>query len=305
MIHILSMSEYFSSFLLYKYKNGYIFYVYFDEELFMKILVFWDIYWRIGRKALEAELDALRDTYKPDFVMANVDNLSSGRGAVEKHILELEKLGIDIFSSGDHILDNIKFIEDYMNSADSRLIRPANFYEQDYYKIPWEWYKIFEKNGKKLLCIHLMWEVFMSHNLYSPFLKVDEILKDLQEKRVEYDGCIVDFHSEATGEFYGMANFLDSRVSSVFGTHTHVQTNDEIILPWWTSIIADIGMCWPLYGVIGADYNSVRKRFLTGIQRGLIEQKLSPEYQVCWICVEIGNDGFSKHIEKFRILWSC
>lgn len=267
----------------------------------MKILVFWDIYGRVWRKALAKEIGNILDRYKPDFCIANLENCTSGRGPVEKHIHELDALWIDFFSWGDHLFDNLKNIETYLNSRDSKILRPANYYLQNYYDIPGKWYTILEKNGKKLLFIHLIGEVFMSHHVYSPFLKIDEILQELKDTWLDYDASIIDFHVEASAEFYGLAHFLDGRVSALFGTHTHVQTNDDMVLPGKTAIISDVGMNGPLYWVIGADFGSVRKRFLTGISKGLISQNLEKQYLISWAVFEIWDDGKALSIEKIRI----
>ncbi len=270
----------------------------------MKILAFWDVYWRIGRKALSREIDVIKGQYTPDLCIANIDNCSSGRWAVEKHIYELESLGIDFFSGGDHFFDNITDIQEYLKKDDAKLLRPANFYEQRYYDIPWKGYSLIEKNGKNILFIHLIGEVFMNHNVYSPFLKFDEILSEVADKGLSYDVCIVDFHCEASAEFYGLAHFIDGRAGAIFGTHTHVQTNDEKILPWGTGLISDVWMNGALFGVIGAEYESVRKRFITGINKWLISQSLEKEYVISAVSFEIWDDGKCVSVEKIRKEWS-
>jgi calcineurin-like phosphoesterase len=98
-----------------------------------------------------------------------------------------------------------------------------------------------------------------------------------------------------------LAHFLDGQVSFVFGTHTHIQTNDELILPGWTGIISDVWMSWPLYSVIWADFGSVKKRFLTGIGKGKIEQQLDPHYVVNGVCIEVGENRKVTNLEKIRI----
>ena len=108
----------------------------------MKILIFWDVYWRIWRSALKNELAKLKEKYNPDFVIANVENATSWRWAIEKHVVELESLWIDVMTSWDHVFDNIEKIKDYLNKTDSKLIRAANFYENWIYTVPWKWYKI-------------------------------------------------------------------------------------------------------------------------------------------------------------------
>ncbi|QFR39452.1 YmdB family metallophosphoesterase [Candidatus Gracilibacteria bacterium 28_42_T64] len=264
----------------------------------MKVLVFGDVYGRVGRGGIKKELPGLIKKHKPDFIIANIENITSGRGPIEKHVLEIEDLGVDVMTGGDHFLDNLQSIYDYLEKTDSKLIRPANFYEQSYYKIPGKGYKIVEKNGKKLLVIHLIANTFMKFDVYNPFLKVQEILKSLENEK--FDGIFIDFHKETTSEGYGMAYLLDGKASFVFGTHTHIQTNDELILPQGTGLISDVGMNGPLYSVIGADFESVKKRFLTGLG-GKIEQNLGNDYVVNGVCVEIGDHGKCETIEKIRI----
>lgn len=265
----------------------------------MKILIFWDIYWRIWRKALKKEIPNLKEKYNPDFIIANLDNVTSWRWAIEKHVLELESLWIDLMTSWDHFFDNYDKIKDYLNLPNSKFIRCANFIEYWDYKIAWKWYKILEKNNKNLLVIHLMCETFMKYSVTNPFHKVDEILEKYKWK--DLDWIIIDFHKETSSSWYGMWFYLDWKVSFIFWTHTHIQTNDELILPKWTWLISDVWMSWPLYSVIWADYDSVKKRFLTWIWRWKIEQCLDKNYVVNWVCVEIWNDMICKNIEKIRI----
>jgi len=267
----------------------------------MKILVFWDIYGRIGRKALEKEISALQSKHNPDFIIANVDNLTSGRWPVEKHVLELEKLGIDVFTGWDHVFDNLSNIEAYLGKDESKLLRPMNFFEQDHYDIPGKWYMIIEKNNQKLLIIHIMWHVFMNFHLDSPFLRTEKLLKQLKNEWVEFDASIIDFHVETSAEFYGLAHFLDGEVSAIYGTHTHVQTNDDSILPKWTAILSDVGMNGAMNWVIGADYDSVKKRFITGISKWLISQNLDTNYVVSWVVFDIDESWKCRSIEKIRI----
>lgn len=265
----------------------------------MKILIFWDVFWRIGRKALGKELPILKNKYNPDFVVANVENATSWRWIIEKHAIELEKLWIDLMTWWDHIFDNFIKIKDYLDKDDSKLIRVANFYNDE--NLEWKGYKLIEKNWKTLLLIHLLSETFINHRVYNPFLKIQEILKKFERKKIDW--IIVDFHKEVTSEGYWMAHFLDWKVSFIFGTHTHIQTNDELIFPGWTWLISDVWMNWPLFSVIWADYNSVKKRFLTWINKWKIEQCLDKNYVVNWVCVDI-EDNKCINIEKIRIRWS-
>lgn len=265
----------------------------------MKILIFWDIYWRIWREALKKELPKLKQKYSPDFVVANIDNVTSWRWAILKHINDLKDLWIDLMTGWDHIYDNIDKIWDYLNDEKSIVIRPLNFYETTLHKNPWKWYKIIEKNWKKLLVIHLMWEVFTKFRIDNPFLRVNDLLLKFENEKIDW--IIIDFHKEATSEWYWIANFLNWRVSLVYWTHTHVQTNDDHILDLWTWLISDIWMNGSFKWVIWATYKSVEKMFLTWILSWKIEQSLDSNYIINWIYVEIWDDKKCMKIEKIFI----
>lgn len=131
-------------------------------------------------------------------------------------------------TGGDHIFDNAPNIYSYFKKENCNLIRPANFYESPGNIPKGTGSIIVEKNGKRLLVLQLLGEVFMSHKVSHPFLKVAQLLEEIP--RDSYDACIVDFHRETTAELYGMGYFLDGKVSVVYGTHTHIQTNDAHIL---------------------------------------------------------------------------
>jgi calcineurin-like phosphoesterase len=181
------------------------------------------------------------------------------------------------------------------------MIRPANYYESDFYKIPWKGYTILEQFWKRLLVINLLSETFTRDNVYNPFLKVDSILKKFEKKNENLDWIIIDFHKEVGSEWYAMQEFLDWRVSFIFGTHTHIQTNDDNISDNWTWLISDVWMIWAKKSIIGSDYGSLKKRFLTGINKWKIEQSLDTNYVMNWVLIEI--DEKTKKcisIEKIR-----
>ncbi len=268
----------------------------------MKVLIFWDVYGRIWRAALKKEFPGLKEKFNPDFVIANVENCTSGRWPIEKHILELESLWIDVMTGWDHVFDNLWKIQDYLEADNSKLIRPANFREYDWkYNFPWKGYTIVEKDWKKLLVIHVLWEIFMNNRVDNPLLKAKQIIEET--KNIWVDAVVIDFHKETTAEWYWLAHFLDGEASFVYWTHTHVQTNDELILPNWTWILSDVWMNWALYSVIWAEYSSVEKRFLTWFNKWKIEQSLDKNYVVSWVVVEIWDDNKCIGIEKIRIRW--
>ncbi len=249
----------------------------------------------MGRKALRKEIPLLREKYQPDFIIANVDNLTSGRGAIEKHIHEMREMGVDIMCGGDHIFDNFVKVQDYLEKDDSCLLRFANLWDES---TPWAWYKIFEKNGKKILVIHLQWTVFMPHNVKNPHLVAKEILQTVPEEK--YDAVIIDMHKETASEGYGLAYFLEWKVSFIYGTHTHIQTNDDTILENGTGILSDVGMNGPAGSVIWATFESVKSRFITGIQKWKIEQKIWDKYIISGVYVEIDETKKCAKIEKIR-----
>jgi metallophosphoesterase (TIGR00282 family) len=251
----------------------------------VKILIFWDIYGRLWRKAFIKEFPRMKEKYAPDFSVVNIENITSGRGPATVHAELIDALWVDIMTGWDHIFDNMPDIGKYFSKEGCKLIRPANFISSQHYTLPGDGYRIIEKDNKKLLVIQLLWEAFMAHKVDNPFVKVEQILKEISPD--SYDGVIVEFHRETTAELYGMAHFLDGQVSAVYGTHTHIQTNDAHILAWGTGILTDVGMNGPFESVIWADFLSVKKRFLTGIQRGKIEQKLTGKYLINALLLEI------------------
>ena len=265
----------------------------------MKILAFGDIYGRIGRRAFLEYFPLLKREHNPDFTIVNIDNITSGRGVVEKHAKEIEAAGVDVMTGGDHIIDNLKNITDYLDADNSPLLRPANLWESSKYVFPWVGHKLLEKNWKKLLIIHLLGHAFMDKfNARNAFLEADAIL-DLYKDR-EVNNVIIDFHKEATAEIQWLARYLDGRVSAVFWTHTHVQTNDDIILPKGTGLLWDVWMNGPLNSVIGAEFGSVKRMFLTGIFKWKIEQSLDPHYLINAVLFELDDAGKCISIEKIK-----
>jgi len=271
----------------------------------MKLLIFWDLFGRIWRNALKKELPSLKEKYFPDFVIVNWENMSSWRWPIDKHMIEFHDIWVDLYTSWDHFFDNEKKLINYLQKQWNKIIRPANYYESEYYKIPGEGYRVLEKNNKKLLVINLLSETFTRDNVYNPFLKVDEILKKYEKNNILLNWIIIDFHKEVASEGYAMQEFLDWRVSFIFGTHTHIQTNDENISEKWAWLISDVGMIWPKKSIIGSDYASLKKRFLTWINKWKIEQSLDKNYVINWVFVEI-DDETKKclNIEKIRIYWN-
>jgi metallophosphoesterase (TIGR00282 family) len=266
----------------------------------MKILIFGDIFGRMGRELTARHLPALKEAYAPDFIVGNSENLTSGKGPVPEHVTEFAALGFDCLTGGNHVFSHLKELAGELQKPDTIQIRPANYYDVPGYQIPGKGWRVCEKAGKRLLVVNLLSGVFLKDQVYNPFLKIDEILVSLQGER--FDGIIVDFHRETTAESYCMAEHLSGRASFVYGTHTHVQTNDEHILESGTGMITDVGMTGPLHSAIGQAFEGRLPTFITGV--GLFSKKPEPLTEgpgvVNAVFVEI-EDGKCRKVEKIRI----
>ena len=219
----------------------------------MNILAVGDIVGRTGVDELKKRLPKIVSENNIDFVIVNGENAADGMGLTEKLYREILSLNVDVVTMGNHTWakkDIFSFIDD------KQIIRPANYPENN----PGKGYRIFEKNNKKIAVINLIGRVTMNVLSENPFLKVKEILNEIKNLS---DIIIVDFHGEATAEKKAMGYYLDGEVTIVFGTHTHVQTADEKILPKGTAYITDIGMTGPEHSVIGMDIDVSFRRFTT------------------------------------------
>ena len=223
----------------------------------MKVLFIGDIVGKPGRNILKELLPSLKKTYKPDIVIANVENASHGRGLTKKvYDFLVSELKLDVLTSGNHIWDQ----KDIMNHIDSytHLIRPANFPSQ----VPGKGSLVLEVNGEQVGIINLMGRVFLPP-YDDPFRKASSIVHEMRSKGVF--NIIVDIHAEATSEKIAIARYLDGKVSAVLGTHTHVQTADEKILPNGTAFISDVGFAGAYDSILGMEKSPVIHRFLTSI----------------------------------------
>ena len=226
-----------------------------------KILIFGDIFGRLGRETVQKHLGAIKTQYSPDFIIGNSENMTDGKAASVNHIREFEGLGFDCLTGGNHSLARIEETSEELNREGTIQIRPANYYENAVYKVPGKGYRIIEKNGKKILVINLLSGTYMKGEVYNPFFRADEILAAHQDTK--FDAILVDFHRETTAESYCMTEYLSGRASFVYGTHTHVQTNDEHILSSGTGMICDVGMTGPLHSSVGHTFESRLPQFVT------------------------------------------
>ena len=208
----------------------------------MKILFFGDIVGRSGRQAIKQSIDNLIKKYQIDFVIANGENATHGKGLIEKHYNELIDAGVDCITLGNHYLSKNN-INNYIDEA-SCLIRPLNLINS----FGGVGSQLFDVNGIKIRVTNLLGTAFMKEEVVSPYQSLKQLLDDtIGENSIH----IVDFHAEATGEKMCIGYCFDGLVSAVLGTHTHVQTNDNKILSNGTAFISDVGMCGARNGVLG------------------------------------------------------
>lgn len=221
----------------------------------MKILFIGDIVGKIARHALIKELPGIKKKHKPDFVIANGENATHGDGISHTSFEELRGAGIDFFTLGDHTFRR-GATRDLLEQESSLIIRPAN-YPPD---VVGKGYAIRDIGSRKVLIINLLGRVFMRMDYDCPFRKFDEILE--KNKKEKFAGIIVDFHAEATSEKNAFGIYADGRASAVFGTHTHVPTSDERIMPQGTAYVSDVGMVGAKNSVIGVEHEPIIKQFL-------------------------------------------
>jgi len=222
----------------------------------MKILFIGDIVGKPGRKAVNEGLPDLVNKLKVDFVIANAENAAGGFGVTQAICEDLFSLGIDVLTSGNHIWDKKEAVTYILK--ENRLLRPAN-YPEDVFGSG----SIVMKtaSGEKIGVLNLSGRVFMQP-LDCPF-KVAK--KEIEALKEQTNIIIVDFHAEATSEKSAIGWYLDGEVSAIVGTHTHVQTADEKILPKGTAFITDVGMTGPTNSIIGVKVEQIVNKFLTHI----------------------------------------
>jgi len=219
-------------------------------------------------------IDHVREAHNVELLIINAENAAGGFGVTPQIAEELFDLGADVLTTGNHVWDKRELIE-YMNSAPAgsqdrprRVLRPANFERG----VPG--FGVFEgvtKSGVNYAVVNLMGKVFMN-GTNNPFLAANEILSGIKAKVI-----VVDFHGEATSEKVAMGWHLDGRVTAVLGTHTHVPTADERVLPGGTAYQTDVGMSGPYDSVIGVERELVLHRFLTGMPSKFEAAKGNPK----------------------------
>lgn len=223
------------------------------EENIIKVLFIGDIVGNTGRKALREMLPGLKSKYQPHIIIANGENAASGRGITPAIANEFFNWGVHGITMGNHTWDN-RAIFDFIDD-ENRIIRPANFPPGT----PGRGYTVIQANGKQLAIVNLQGRTFLPA-IDCPFRVGEEIVEEL---RRDHKCILVDFHAEATSEKIAMGYYMDGMASIVVGTHTHVQSNDDTILPGGTAYLTDAGMVGSREGILGMEKDAVLYKFTT------------------------------------------
>ena len=234
----------------------------------MKILFLGDVVGRKGRNAVKEFLPEFKERNRVDIVVVNGENSAGGYGINDKIISDFFKWGVDVITSGNHIFDQKKYL--YLLEEEKRLLRPINYPDT----VKGKGFYLLEKDNVKVLIVSAQGRVFMD-NIDCPFQKLSEFVEKYSKIT---KNIFIDFHAEATAEKQALGFFLDGKVTAIVGTHTHVQTSDERLLPKGTAFLTDLGMCGSFNSVIGMDIEKAVKRLIDGIG-----YRLEPEKENVWV----------------------
>ena len=256
----------------------------------LTVLFFGDVVGRPGRSALAYALPLLKQKYGAGFIVVNGENSASGSGITPSTLNKMLACGADVITSGDHIFRNKEY-PGVINEP--RLLRPANYPKSADGK---GWGIFTTPDGLRIAVMNLMGRVFMEP-LRCPFELADEILTSAGH---HCKIVLLDLHGEATSEKIAMGWYLDGKVSAIVGTHTHVQTADETILPGGTAYITDLGMTGPYDSVLGREKVPVLKKFRTSMPARFEVAEGNPK--ACGVAVGINREtGRAQSIERFQL----
>ena len=258
----------------------------------MRILFIGDIFGSPGRRAVRELLPVLVAQHTPDLVLANGENAAAGFGITPKLVAELLGAGVEVLTSGNHIWDRKEIIPYLAEHADGPLLRPANFPDG----APGQGlFRGRTRNGIPYAVMNLQGRVFMQ-SIECPFRGADALLKLIP---AEVKIRVLDMHAETTSEKVALGWYMDGRVTAVLGTHTHIPTADERILPGGTAYITDVGMTGPYDSVIGIDRQMVIEKFLNQLPARF--EVARDDVRLCGVMIE-ADPGTGRAISIERIM---
>jgi len=261
----------------------------------MRILFLGDIVGEPGRKAVIKQLADIKRKHSIDFSIVNGENSAGGRGITPKIAKDLFAAGVQVITTGDHVWDQRELL-DYLPN-EPKILRPINYPPGT----PGNGSVVIETEFGKIAVLNAQGRTFMNPPLENPFTIVEDEVKRLTDEGVKI--IFLDFHAETTSESIAMGFHLDGTVSAVVGTHTHVQTADERILPKGTAHLTDAGMCGPEISVLGRNVESVVWRFKSGLPTRFPVAK--GPVRLCGMIVDIDPEsGRATHVERYNHLLS-
>lgn len=255
----------------------------------MNLLFIGDVVGSTGRQALATAMPGLRERFDPDLVVVNGENAAGGVGITEKVAGEIFSIGADVITLGNHAFRR-REVWGYLDSTD-RVLRPANYRRSN----PGTGSTVVSAGGIDVAVVNLSGKVGLEV-ARSPFDEIDQLVEKLGE---ECDAIVVDFHAEATSEKVAFGWYVDGRVATVLGTHTHVPTADGRVLPGGTAYISDVGMTGARDGVIGVRREDAIEKMRTGLPVRFGEATGDP--WVMGAAVALGADGTAGAIEAFQV----
>ena len=258
----------------------------------MRMLFIGDVMGEPGMRAVDVHVQHLRERYTLDLVIANAENVAGGNGVTKETATALFDAGVDVLTNGNHAWDKREAL-DYIRT-EPRLLRPYNYPDGT----PGEgWYTATAANGHKIGVLNLLGTTFMEPKLGCAFRAAD---RALQRKPQDLKLVFVDMHAETTSEKMALAWYLDGRVSAVIGTHTHVPTADERILPKGTGFLTDVGMSGCYDSVIGLKVEQSLERFVNKLPARF--EVAQGEGTLCAVLLDLDEtSGRCHHIERVRL----
>lgn len=233
----------------------------------MEILIIGDVFSKLGRASLETNIKRIKQNRTINFIICNAENISHGRGMNEGHYLWLLNQGVNVITLGNHAF-NQKSIYNFIDDSKC-IVRPYNYVEEK----PGKGLITVNYNGLKITVFQMLGSVFMNDEVNNPFIETKKILESLDS-----DITICDFHAESTSEKVTFGYAFDGKLTCVFGTHTHVQTSDDRILPKGTAYITDVGMTGPRNSSIGVKKEIIIDRYMNDGQQHF-EPEDNDDYQ--------------------------
>jgi 2',3'-cyclic-nucleotide 2'-phosphodiesterase len=263
----------------------------------MRVLFFGDVFGKPGRQAVKMAILKLTAEYSPDFIIVNGENAAHGKGVTPKIVEEFFDMGVDVITTGNHAWDQNESIDLY-DKVD-RLLRPVNYPESDLNLVPGKGVVVVSSKHRpslRLGVVLLMGRVFMDP-LECPFHRGRREIQKLKTQGIK--NIFVDFHGEASSEKQAFSYFVDGEVSAVVGSHSHVQTADERILPNGTAAITDVGMCGCFDSVIGTKKEIAIRKFITKMPTKFEPAEGPGGYGAVLIDID-ETTGKSTRIQRFR-----